>query len=121
MTETNSSKPQSPSKPRKYDEGFKRQAVALVADQGRKVSEVARDLGISEFLLYEWRRQFRPKGALPGQTSAPGKGRSAEELECENTQLRRELEYVRQQRDILKKTLGILCEPPSNATSGSKR
>jgi hypothetical protein len=27
---------------------------------------------------------------------------------------------VREQRDILKKTLGIFTEPPKNATNGSK-
>ena len=120
MTETNSSKSESAPKPRKYDQAFKLQAVALVADQGRRVSEVARDLGISEFLLYEWRRQLRPKGALPGTTPVSTKRRSPEELEAENVALRRELSYVRQQRDILKKTLGILSEPPHNAANGSK-
>lgn len=121
MTETNSSRSESRSKPRKYDEAFKLHAVALVVDQGRKVSEVARDLGISEFLLYDWRRQLRPRGARPGTPPSAAKRRSPEELETENASLRRELEYVRQQRDILKKNLGILSEPSHNATSGSRR
>ena len=46
---------------------------------------------------------------------------TAEELTSENAALRRELERVRQQRDILKKTLGILSEPPSNGSNGSTR
>jgi len=33
-------------------------AIALVVDQGRKVKDVAQDLGISEYLLYDWRRQL---------------------------------------------------------------
>jgi hypothetical protein len=33
----------------------------------------------------------------------------------------RELGRVREQRDILKKTLGILSEPPANATNESKQ
>jgi hypothetical protein len=39
----------------------------------------------------------------------------------ENAALRREVEHLRQQRDILKKTLGILSEPPTNAFSGLMR
>ena len=34
---------------------------------------------------------------------------------------RRENDYLRQQRDILKKTLGILSETPSNGISGLMR
>jgi transposase len=120
MNDTLDAKPETKTKPRQYDQAFKLQAVALVVDQGRKVREVARDLGISEFLLYDWRRQLRPKGALPGAAPAV-KGRTVAELEADNAALRRELEYVRQQRDILTKTLGILSEPPPNATPGSRR
>ena len=35
--------------------------------------------------------------------------------------LRREIDYLRQQRDILKKTLGILSEPPSSGFNGLTR
>ena len=106
--------------PRKFDDSFKQHAVALVVDQGRRVKDVAQDLGISPYLLYEWRRRLRPKGGPPAALSAV-KPRSQADLESENAALRRELDYVRQQRDILKKTLGILSEPSSNGTSGSRR
>ena len=33
----------------------------------------------------------------------------------------REIARLREQRDILKKTLGIISEPPRNASSGSTR
>jgi hypothetical protein len=33
----------------------------------------------------------------------------------------RENRHLREQRDILKKTLGILSEPSTNATNGSPR
>ena len=58
---------------------------------------------------------------LPGASVVAKNNATAEELTSENAALRRELERVRQQRDILKKTLGILSEPPSNASSGSTR
>ena len=57
----------------------------------------------------------------PGGEGGGGAKRSAEQLEAENAGLRREIEYLRQQRDILKKTLGILSEPPSNVFNGLTR
>ncbi len=48
----------------KYTEDFKRDAVALVTEQGYKVSEAARSLGIGDNLLRRWkqgcRRCYRP-------------------------------------------------------------
>ena len=41
---------------RKYDEGFKTEALRLVTD-GRSAAEVSRSLGISENLLYKWRAE----------------------------------------------------------------
>ena len=43
---------------RKYDREFKLEAVRLVTQGGRSVAEVARDLGIHENLLYNWRRKY---------------------------------------------------------------
>ena len=44
-----------------------------------------------------------------------------EELEAENERLRRELERITEQRDILKKAAGILSEPPGSGMPGSTR
>src|SRR5215468_10916282 len=46
--------PQTPRR-RKYDEEFKRQAVAMVRN-GQPVRTVAQALGISENVLHRWRR-----------------------------------------------------------------
>ena len=54
----------------------------------------------------DWRERYGP--------SAPAK--TTEQLEAELRTLRRENDSLRTQRDILKKTLGILVEPPPNAT-----
>jgi hypothetical protein len=63
-----------------------------------------------------------PNGSVPGR-SAWGRRpkRSVEQWEAEYASLRRENDYLRQQRDILKKTLGILSEPPTNGFNGSTR
>ena len=57
----------------------------------------------------------------PGGEGGGGAKRSAAQLEVENTGLRRENDYLCQQRDILKKTLGILSEPPTNGFNGLTR
>ena len=64
------------------------------------------------------------KRIAPPPPSPPGGGgakRSTQQLESENAEPRRENEYLRQQRDILKKTLGILSEPPTNGIGGLTR
>ena len=45
-------------KRRKYDREFKVEAVKLVTGGGRSVTEVARNLGIHENLLYKWKEKY---------------------------------------------------------------
>jgi transposase len=109
MTELNKSKTR-----KQYDRQFKRQAVEHWQASGKTAVEIGRELGLDPTRLYAWKDSMEP-----GKPSAQAP-RSPEELEAEIAQLRRDNESLRQQRDILKKTLGILSEPPNNATSGSK-
>ena len=104
---------------KKFDKTFKQHAVELWLNSGKAATEVAAELGIHAQRLSVWRKRFAPPP--PGGDGGGGAKRSAEQLEIENTGLRRENEYLRQQRDILKKTLGILSEPPSNAFNGLMR
>lgn len=76
---------------RKYDDDFKQQALAMMRN-GQSLRSVAQALGISENLLYRWRRLAQ---GTPSST----------ELEVE--QLRRQLKQVEMERDILKKALSI--------------
>jgi transposase len=76
---------------RKYDDEFKRQALAMVRN-GQSVRSVAEALGISENLIHQWKRAARAN-------------QSAAELEVE--QLRRQLKQVEMERDILKKALAV--------------
>jgi transposase len=88
-------------KPRKrYDESFKRQAVEHWHNSGKPRKQVALELGINHWLLRAWGRELRQEQPAVATTKA--------ELEVQNQQLRQELERVREQRDILKKTLGII-------------
>jgi transposase-like protein len=42
--------------PKKYDEAFKRQAVEMVVRGGKRVREVAEDLGVSQYSIYQQRQ-----------------------------------------------------------------
>lgn len=87
---------------RRYDKEFKQNAVNLVLEGGRSVSDVAESLGIKENLLYRWKVLF-----LKDRESAfPGKGHMTP-LEEENRRLKRENYNVKMERDILKKALAV--------------
>jgi transposase len=84
--------------PRFYSREFKLEAVRLSETSGKSMAQVARELGLADGVLYRWRRQLREEP----ETAFPGKGHQSD-LEEENRRLRRELERVQQERDILKK------------------
>jgi transposase len=50
-------------KRRNYTEDFKRDAVALVTEQGYKTAEAARSLGIGGNLIRRWRREFEEEAS----------------------------------------------------------
>ena len=102
--------------PKKFDPTFKQEAVSLWQTSGKTAPQVAQELGINVDRLYHWKKDFAPPPGGEG-----GGAKSRDQLVIDNAALRQELDYVRQQRDILKKTLGILCEPPKNATNAWKR
>jgi len=106
-------------KKKMYDKAFKEHAVNLWLASGKSAQEVANELGIKRDRLYIWKEALQavPHGGKGG--TAPNR-RTRQQLERELTQLQRENQWLRQQRDILKKTLGILSEPLSNDTNGLK-
>jgi len=88
------------SRPRRtYTKEFKVEAVRLVTDGGRRVSEVARELGIDPNQLHAWKAQLR----VDAEHAFPGKGNVSADQE-ELVRLRRENARLRQDLDFLKKT-----------------
>lgn len=83
-----------------YPPEFRRRVVELV-EGGRKVAEVAADLGVSEQSIYTWRRQARiDAGVEAGLTSAEkaelaAARRRIRELETEVAIHRRATELLR--------------------------
>ena len=87
---------------RRYTREFKVEAVRLSENPERSAASVARELGIKPKLLYRWRQELveHADEAFPGQGKLP-------ESEEAVRQLQRELEWVTQERDILKKAIAI--------------
>jgi transposase len=95
---------------KRYDESFKRQAVEHWMKSDKPGTQIARELGVSYPALKDWKLRYCGE-VMPQRT----------DLAAENRALKAELARVREQRDILKKTLSIFSEVPVNATNGSRR
>jgi transposase-like protein len=104
---------------RKFDATFKREAVLNWLNSGKSATVVGEELGINANLLYAWRKLV--PAAAAGRGAAADKPGSVADLQGQLDAAQRELRHVREQCLILKKTLGILSEPPANATNGSTR
>lgn len=85
-----------------YTTEFKREAVRLAQTSGKPIAQVARALGISDTSIHQWRKEL----AEHGSQAFPGSGHQTAQEE-EVRRLKRELEIVKQERDILKKAVGI--------------
>ena len=86
---------------RKYDSSFKDDVIRMIVS-GRPISEVSNALGVSASLVHRWyKATSNPSVNKDAQSSAPVN------LMAENDRLRAELRRTEQERDILKKALGI--------------
>lgn len=102
----------------RYTEEYKQEALELWRKSGRSAAKVAAELGIGAPLLYRWARPKRQANHSKAELSA---GRSVEELEAEIRRLRAENAKLLEQREVLKKSLGILSEAPPRGMPESKR
>ncbi len=94
-------------RPRKrYTEEFKRSVVDHWVHSDKSASQVAQEFGVKVWNIRDWHRQYGPTHK-PVDAPLP---QTPEEMVREIQQLRKELARVSTQRDILKKTMGILSE-----------
>jgi transposase len=100
-------KPKGAEGPAVYSEEFKRSVVDHWCHSDKTAEEVAKDFGVKVWNVRDWRRRYGPTHK-PVDAPLP---QTPEELRREVQQLRKELARVTTQRDILKKTMGILSEP----------
>ena len=89
-----------------YTEEFKRSVIDQWISSGKTAAEIAREFGVNFWNLRDWKRQYSPT-VKPVDAPVP---KTSEEMSREIQQLRKELARVTMQRDILKKTMGILSE-----------
>jgi len=107
-------------KRRHYQEQFKRDAVAML-QSGRSATQLARELGVSQWNLRDWKDIYGAGSAVvsPKARSADGTNAGAAstvDLAVQLADMRRELNAVISQRDILKKALAIVAMDPLSAT-----
>ncbi len=92
-------------KRRKFTREFKLEAVRLIRERGVAVKQAARDLNVHENVLRKWVKEF---GVDP-QHAFPGHGQmKPEQLEIER--LRREVQKLKAERDILKKAAAYFAK-----------
>jgi transposase len=88
----------------RFSREFKIEAVELVRERGVSAAQAGRDLGVHENVLRKWVREF---GSDPVQ-AFPGHGQmKPEQLEIER--LRREVNKLKAERDILKKAAAFFA------------
>jgi len=84
---------------RKYSDEFKQESVRLAQRSEVPVSQTAKELGINAEMLRRWVKDFGMR-ADGSRVMSPAE-------HSENVRLRRELRRVTEERDILKKAMGI--------------
>ena len=102
----------------RYTEEYKQEALQIWRNSGRSAAKVAAELGIRAPLLYRWAHLEREPNASKSESKS---GHSVEELEAEIRRLRAENAKLLEQREVLKKSLGILCEAPPRGMPESNR
>lgn len=102
---------------RTYDNDFREEAVNLLLSSGRPLKRLASELGITSNSLRTWRDKALGRGRAAQAVWAQPNGRSGAPLADpagEIRRLQREVEYLRRQREILKKAVSILSEDPQS-------
>ncbi|HUC97998.1 MAG TPA: transposase [Candidatus Polarisedimenticolaceae bacterium] len=90
---------------KRFTSEFKREAVRLMDSSEKPSSEIARQLGVRRNQLYKWKDQLSKRGAK----AFGGPGRRSEAGD-EVGRLKRELEQVKEERDILKKAAAYFAK-----------
>ncbi len=82
-----------------FTEDFKRDAVLQITERGYPVAAVAARLGISKYSLYEWKKRYAKPAAARDDDHA-----------AEVRRLKRELQQITVERDILKKAAAYFAK-----------
>ncbi len=94
----------------KYDKDFKLNAIRLCEESGKKQRDFEKEMGIGGGCISHWKRELNESK----EQAFPGNGIPRDQ---EIARLKRENEILRQERDILKKAVGIFSKPPETGTN----
>jgi len=86
----------------KVTEEFKKEAVRLVLTSGKTQKAIAKDLGVTEWSISTWKKEFD----LEKPENSELKLVADERIR----QLEKEVTTLKQERDILKKAMGIVSK-----------
>ncbi|MFJ9031987.1 transposase [Streptomyces sp. NPDC102274] len=89
-------------KRRKFDGEFREGAVRIVAETGKPIAQVAKDLGINETTLASWVSRAKRAGNGRGESEAEELAR----LRREVAQLKKDNKELGMERDVLKRCMG---------------
>jgi len=92
---------------RTFSREYKLAAVKKVIQQGLTYCEVARDLGIRDTLIHNWRKAFEADGTLQAEVV------QSPSVEAELKRLRDENRHLKMERDILKKATAFFVKESS--------
>jgi transposase len=80
---------------RKFSPEYRAEAVALVIDSGRRVSDVAKSLGIHETTLANWVNKAKERGDVPDKPLSTSDRAELERLRKENAQLQMDNAFLK--------------------------
>jgi len=89
-------------KRKSFDKEFKISAVKMVLEGKESLSSIARDLGIADNTLQNWKKKYIQKNnIIPEETVVDV---------AEYKRALREIKVLREERDILKKAIGYFSQ-----------
>jgi transposase len=92
---------------RKYDAEFKSDVVKMVM-KGRSIRELSVSMDLNENMIHRWRSEYNASiGSLPKSTMSANTVDIPSVSGAEHERIKARLREVEQERDILKKALGI--------------
>ena len=97
---------------KRFSKEFKEEAVRLLLTGNKTTAGLGRELGVSATSLMNWQREALGNAAQPAGVKPEGLRINPALLEEENRRLKAENATLLQEREILKKSLGILSRDP---------
>ncbi|WP_085982890.1 IS3 family transposase [Octadecabacter antarcticus] len=87
---------------KRYTDEFRRDAVRMATTSGLTRPQLSSDLGVGLSTLNKWVQQHQHDDLMSGPH---------QDVEKENTRLRKEVRLLREEREVLKKAGDLLCRP----------